>query len=229
MIRKLSIIVPAYNEEKRIRPFLADLNKYCIKNLDNYEIIVVNDGSKDRTLDILKKIDYKNFRCISYTPNEGKAHAVMTGVFAAKGSHLLFIDADGATSPQEISKMVPHFDNYDAVVGSRNLKASEAHKDFTRRILSFGFNNYVSFLFGLDFSDYLCGFKGFKTSIARKLFDNLKSKRWIFDVELFCRIKKYGVSVKEIPIQWTHCNDSKMKKMDVVRIFWQLFVLRLRI
>lgn len=229
MIKKLSIIVPAYNEEKRIRPFLADLNKFCTKNLDNYEIIVVNDGSKDRTLDILKKVNYKNFRFISYAPNQGKANAVKTGVLAAKGSHLLFIDADGATSPQEISKMIPCFENFDAVVGSRNLKESEAHKDFQRRILSFGFNNYVSFLFGLNFSDYLCGFKGFKTDIARKLFDSLKSKRWIFDVELFCRIKKYGVSIKEIPIKWTHCDDSKMKKIDVLKIFWQLFVLRLRI
>lgn len=229
MIKKLSIIVPAYNEEKRIRPFLTDLNRYCTKNLDNYEIIVVDDGSKDRTLDILKSIKYKNFRFISYSPNQGKANAVKRGVLAARGSHLLFIDADGATAPKEISKMIPYFEGYDIVVGSRNLKESKAHKDFTRRILSFGFNNYVSFLFGMNFSDYLCGFKGFKTDVARKLFDNLKSKRWIFDAELFCCTKKYGIKVKEIPIRWTHHDDSKMKKTDIIKIFWQLFVLRLRI
>jgi len=229
MIKKLSIIVPAYNEEKRIGLFLKDLNKYCVSNLDKYEIVVVNDGSKDRTEDILKRIKYKNFRFISYTPNKGKANAVKTGVLTAKGSHLLFIDADGATSPKEISKMIPYFDNYDVVVGSRNLRESKAKREFKRSVLSFGFNNYVSFLFGMNFSDYLCGFKGFKISVARRLFANLKSKRWIFDVELFHRIKKYRVSVKEMAILWIHQDDSKMKFVDVLKIFWQLFVLRLKV
>ncbi|MBN1645240.1 glycosyltransferase family 2 protein [Candidatus Woesearchaeota archaeon] len=229
MISKISIIIPVYNEEGRMSSFFKDLNEYCVKNLKKYEIIAVNDGSKDRSLDILKDMKYKNLRIISYTPNKGKANAVRTGVSAATGSHLLFIDADGATAPKEISKMLSLFNKYDVVVGSRNLKESKVEKDFTRRILSFGFNNYVSILFQTSFSDYLCGFKGFRTDIARKLFSNLKSERWIFDVELFHRIKKHKVSYKEVAIKWTHQNDSNMKTIDVVKIFFQLLFLRFRI
>jgi glycosyltransferase involved in cell wall biosynthesis len=230
MIRKLSIIIPAYNEERRIDPFLSNLIKYCRKNIKiKYEILVIDDGSKDRTVSIVKRIKHKNLRLISYKPNKGKANAVETGVKAAKGSHLLFIDADGAIVPKEISKMLPILEKNDAVVGSRNLKESRAKKDFFRRILSFGFNNYVSFLFGMSFSDYLCGFKGFKTPVARKLFHNLKSERWIFDVELFYRIKKYRFSCKEIAIRWIHQDDSKMKTIDVVKIFFQLLGLRMRV
>lgn len=229
MIKKLSIIIPVYNEENRMSYFFKDLNKYCTKNLKNYEIIAVNDGSKDKSLNVLKEMKYKNLKVLSYYPNKGKANAVKTGVSAAKGSHLLFMDADGATAPKEISKIVPVFQEYDVVVGSRNLKASQAKKDFTRRILSFGFNNYVSILFQTSFSDYLCGFKGFKTDIARKLFHNIKSERWIFDVELFHRIKKHKLSCKEIPIRWTHQDDSNMKMIDVIKIFFQLIGLRMRV
>jgi len=229
MINKLSIIVPAYNEEKRIKTFLFDLNTYCTRNLKNYEIIIVNDGSNDKTLDIIKKVKYKNFRYSSYTPNKGKANAVKVGVTIAKGSHLLFIDADGATAPKEISYMLPKLEKYDVVVGSRNLKASKAKKNFSRRILSWGFNNYISFLFRMSFSDYLCGFKGFKTPIAKKLFYSLKSKRWIFDVELFYKIKKYKLSIAEIPIKWIHQDDSKMKTTDIIKIFFQILMLRLKI
>lgn len=230
MIKKISIIIPVYNEEKRMSGFFKDLDDYCTKNLKDYEIIAVNDGSKDRSLEILQKMTYKNLKIISYTPNKGKANAVKTGVSAVKGSHLLFMDADGATAPEEISKMLPGLEKYDVVVGSRNLKASQAKKSFSRTILSFGFNNYVNILFGTRFSDYLCGFKGFRTDVAKKLFSNLKSERWIFDVELFHRIKKHRLSHQEIPIKWTHQDDSNMRPIvDTIKIFFQILFLRTRV
>jgi dolichyl-phosphate beta-glucosyltransferase len=230
MIKKLSIIVPVYNEEKRMSDFFRNLNKYCVVNLKDYEIIAINDGSKDQSLDILKNMKYKRLRIFSYTPNKGKANAVKIGVNNAKGDYLLFMDADGATSPKEISKILPLFQKYDVVVGSRNLKASQAKKSFSRRILSFGFNTYVSILFGTRFSDYLCGFKAFKTDIAKKLFTSLKSERWIFDVELFHRIKKHKLSCKEVPINWTHQGDSNMRPIvDTIKIFFQILFLRIRI
>jgi len=230
MIKKISIIIPVYNEERRMSSFFQDLDSYCSKNFKKYEIIAVNDGSKDSSLDILKNMNYKNLRIISYTPNKGKANAVKTGVSAVKGSHLIFMDADGATAPGEISKLLPELEKYDVVVGSRNLKASQAKKSFSRRILSFGFNTYVSVLFGTRFSDYLCGFKAFRTETAKKLFHNLKSERWIFDVELFHRIKKHKLSCKEIPIHWTHQDDSNMRPIvDTIKIFLQILGLRTRV
>lgn len=229
MIEKLSVIVPVYNEENRMSDFFRDLNEFCQSHLNKYELIAVNDGSKDNSLHVLQEMPYQNLKIISYTPNKGKANAVKTGVNAATGSHLLFIDADGATAPSEISNMLLLLDTYDIIVGSRNLKESCANKSFTRRILSFGFNNYVSILFGMKFTDYLCGFKGFKTDIAKDLFSNLKSERWIFDVELFYRIKKDRISCKEMPIKWTHQDESNMKMFDVIKIFFQLIGLRLRV
>lgn len=229
MVEKLSIIVPVYNEENRMPGFFRSLDGFCRRYIKNYEIIAVNDGSKDKSLEVLKAMPYPNLEIISYSPNKGKANAVKEGVKAAKGSHLLFIDADGATAPDEIAKMLPLFKEYDVVVGSRNLKESQADKDFNRRILSFGFNTYVSILFGMNFTDYLCGFKGFRADIAKRLFHNLKSKRWIFDVELFYRIKKSNTSCIEIPIRWEHRYESNMKKLDIIKIFFQLIWLRFRV
>jgi len=209
---------------------VADLDLLYFKNFFEREYGEKLDNQNVSLPDILKNMKYKKLRIISYTPNKGKANAVKIGINNAKGSHLLFMDADGATAPEEISKMLPELEKYDVVVGSRNLKASQAKKSFSRRILSFGFNTYVSVLFGTRFSDYLCGFNAFRTETAKKLFHNLKSERWIFDVELFHRIKKHKLSCKEIPIHWTHQDDSNMRPIvDTIKIFFQILGLRTRV
>ena len=114
-------------------------------------------------------------------------------------------------------------------MGSRNLPESKAQKNFIRKILSFGFNNYVSLIFWMNHSDYLCGFKGFHTSVAGDIFSKIKSERWVFDVELFYRLKKAGIQVYELPIAWVHKGDSKMTLFDIIKIFFSILSLRRKV
>lgn len=226
----LSIIVPAYNEEKRMVPFLNELIEFS-KQLENFEIILVNDGSKDKTLDIMNdlKKSNENIKIMSYNQNKGKAGALREGVNFASGNKILFIDADGSIPPYEIREMVSKLDKYDVVVGNRASKESKVDQSFTRKITGTLFNLYVNFLFKLNIKDNLCGFKGFKKEIAKKLFNELISKGWIFDVELFYRIKKNDYSLYQQPIRWINKKDSKIKPFDPVKMAFQLLVLKKKI
>ncbi len=224
----ISIIVPAYNEEKRIPPFLTKLLSFCKKNLKRYEILCVDDGSKDNTAKVITELSKKDahVRLITYHPNQGKAHAVKTGVLAAKGKKVIFIDADGSIQPEEIPRMISALDNYNVVVGSRYTKEAKIKQPFLRKMTSFFFNSYVKLLFWIFVEDTLCGFKGFKKEVGIHLFSNLLSKRWIFDVELFYNIRKNKYSLYQMPIQWEHKDDTKFKLFDPVKMIFELAILR---
>ena len=178
---KVSIVVPCYNEENRIKPFLTSLIQFSKDNLKSYEIIVVNDGSKDKTLDVLKEFS-KDIKLISYEKNKGKGGAVREGVLSSIGEKVLFIDADGSIQPDEIPKMLEKLDSYDVVVGDRASKDSDVNAIALRNITGKLFNFYVNVLFGYKTWDNLCGFKGFKKEIAKDLFTDLIAYGWIFYV-----------------------------------------------
>ena len=227
--KKVSIVVPAYNEGKRIIPFLKDLIAFC-KNA-NHELIVVDDGSTDDTFDVAKKLtkNFKEARVISYKPNMGKGYAVRTGVLAAKGGYVIFIDADGSTPPTEIPKMVEKLNKYDVVVGDRTSVFSKTKQPKFRRFLEICFYLYMNTLFRVNSQDLLCGFKGFRREAGRILFKDLISYRWIFDVEIFYRAKKKNYSLYKLPIQWTHKPYSKLKTTDPFKMMLQALSLRMRL
>lgn len=223
----LTVIVPAYNEERRIKPFVNELFKAC-KSWKDFEIIFVDDGSIDNTLNILKEIckSRKYFRIISYKRNQGKGAAVQKGVMAARGENIIFIDADGSINPSLIPSMQRKLQKYDVVVGARSHKQSVVKKPIFRRFVSRTFNIYANILFGINIDDGLCGFKGFKANVARSIFKDLISKRWIFDIELFFKIRKMGFSLFEMPIHWVHRGQSKWKITDPLKIIIKLIKLR---
>jgi len=229
----LSILVPAYNEETRIPKFLKELLKFASNNLENYEIIVINDGSLDKTKETVLKLitNYNQTRLISYDNNMGKGHAVLQGVLNAKGKFILFIDADGSTRPPEILNMYRIFQkfHFDIIVGSRISKSSNITESqpLRRRLLSKIFNLYSNLLFRIKINDLLCGFKGFSREVANKIFIDLKAYRWEFDVEILYRARKNGFKVFELPIEWRHEEGSKIKLLDPILIFLNLFKLRL--
>ena len=211
-----SIIVPAYNEEKRSANFIPDLIDFTKKRLHGSEIIIVNDGSTDDTENIIKKmIKSKNAqdfaKLIGYGVNKGKGNAVAFGVKAAKGDKILFIDADGSIQPEDIPNMLKKLDDYDLVSGTRLSKKSKIKTNVLRKLFSFGFNSVVSLLFQYSYRDNLCGFKGFRRNSAKVLFSNLIDKRWVFDVELFYKAKKKRFSVCFLPIKWHHVGNSRVK------------------
>lgn len=231
---ELSIVVPAYNEQLRITSFLKNLLNFSKKNLDSYEIIIVDDGSNDNTYQIVKDLikDYENAKIITYSENKGKGYAVFQGILNAIGEFVLFIDADGSTPPEEIKNMIKIYRkyDYDVIIGTRIDETSsiENPQPISRKVLSLIFNLYSNILFRLRINDLLCGFKGFKKEIAMRIFQDLKSFRWEFDVEILYKVRKLEYSLYQIPIKWKHEEGSKIKKTDPFFIFLNLFKLRLK-
>lgn len=220
-----SVIVPVFNEQERIEPFLKELKKEV---KDKWEIIFVNDGSKDRTADLIKKSGIKNLMLISYNSNKGKGYAVKKGVDAAKGRYIIFIDADGSIHPSHINSMLLKLKKHDFVVGDRASEDSQVSQPLFREFFGLCFNTYSNLLFGLSINDKLCGFKGFKAVLAKKLFKNLISNRWVFDIEIFFKAKKYGIKPYQMPIKWDYRDKSKMKLYDPAKIALELITLRMK-
>ncbi len=230
MVQKysLSVIVPLYNEERRAAEFLAQLCELANAHKD-WEVIFVNDGSTDNTLGLLKSSGIKNSRILSYRPNRGKGYAVRKGVAHALGTYIIFIDADGSINPHQIIPMLAHLKKFDVVVGSRASPRSKVTQSVLRRATGIAFNTYVNVLFQIRINDNLCGFKGFKGSVGRKLFSALISNRWIFDVELFYKIRKSGRSLYQMPIAWVYKRQSKMSLTDPFKMAFELIILRCKL
>ncbi|HIH32381.1 TPA: glycosyltransferase family 2 protein [Candidatus Woesearchaeota archaeon] len=228
---KISIIIPAYNEESRMKSFLEEIMSFCKSKLKNYELIFVDDGSKDDTKKIFERFKSRNsnIQLISYSPNHGKGYAVKKGIFAARGEYVLFIDIDGSIQPKEIPKMLQMLKKYPVVVGSRALASSNVKQSLLRKMTSSLFNPYVNFLFHNKVNDHLCGFKGFHKEIAKQLFKDLINERWLFDVELFYKIRKRKIRFYEQPIDWIHKEDSKMKFIDPLKMLYELIYIRIQL
>ena len=138
----LSIIIPAYNEQNRIASRLEECLRYFRKQKYSFEIIVVNDGSTDKTIDVVKK--FKDIKLVNYFPNHGKGYAVRTGVLKAKGKYILFSDADMSTPIEELGKLIGFIRDYDLVIASRALKESKVNTLGYRKFLGRIFNLFVN-------------------------------------------------------------------------------------
>lgn len=229
---ELSLVIPAYNEEKRIENFIKNVIDFKKRNGFIKEILVVDDGSTDKTEDILKK--YQNdIRILKHTANRGKGAAIKTGVLAANEENIIFMDADNSTNPDQIPKLIEALKNYPVVTGSRKDKKSRIIKKqpVTRIFLSKIFNLTANILFpDLRIIDTLCGFKGMRNKESKLLFKEMISERWVFDVEMLIRARKMGYKIGIVPITWKHEGNSKMKLgMNNVKMFLDLLKLRLLI
>jgi dolichyl-phosphate beta-glucosyltransferase len=182
----LSIIIPAYNEERRIKRTIHTIIQYLYLHKIHAEIIVVNDGSKDNTAMILKQLsqEYQNLRCIHLSQNQGKGYAIREGVMASKGQFILFSDADLSVPIQEMDKLIHHLkDGYHIAIGSRRLPESDIRtpQPLHRRMLGRGFAVLVKLLLP-GIQDTQCGFKAFCGDVARLLFSKQRIRRFSFDV-----------------------------------------------
>ena len=186
MAQKISLIIPSYNEEKLIVSSIKNIITYMLKNKYNFEVIVVDDGGKDKTKEKVRSIKDKHVKLLSYKPNKGKGHAVKTGMLAAKGDLLLFLDADLSTPIEEIEKFIPQTRKYDVVIASRALKESKikVHQPFYRELIGKIFNKMVQLLAVWGIKDTQCGFKMFTRKAANIIFKRQRIHGWAFDVEL---------------------------------------------
>ena len=230
MEKKISLVVPAYNEEKLIVSSLKNILTYMIKNKYNFEVIVVDDGSKDKTKEKVRSIKDKHVKLLSYKPNKGKGHAVKIGMLAAKGDLLLFLDADLSTPIEEIEKFIPLTKNYDVVIASRALKESQikVHQPFYRELIGKVFNKMVQLLAVWGIKDTQCGFKMFTKKAANIIFKRQRIHGWAFDVELLFIAKKYRLKIKEMPVTWINEGDSRVSPIkSSIQMFIQILKINL--
>ena len=230
MAQKISLVIPAYNEEKLIVSSIKNILTYMLKNKYNFEVIVIDDGSKDKTKEKIKSIKNKHLKLISYKPNRGKGHAVKTGMLAAKGDLLLFLDADLSTPIEEIEKFIPLTKKYDVVIASRALKESKikVHQPFFREFIGKVFNKMVQLLAVWGIKDTQCGFKMFTKKAANIIFKRQRIHGWAFDVELLFLAKKYRLKIKEMPVTWINEGDSRVSPIkSSIQMFIQILKINL--
>lgn len=214
---KLSVVIPAYNEAKGIAKNLKDIELYLKQQDYEYEILVVNDGSKDNTDDVVRGLEkeIKGLRLIDNKENHGKGYVIKQGLLQAKGDVRLFTDADNSTDISYVEKMWPEFDKgYDIVIGSRDVKGAERDppQPLYRRVLGQVFGLVTSIVLGLwGFKDTQCGFKALTTRAVEEIIPQLTMERWTFDPEILVLAKKMGYKIKEIPVRWVNRTQSRVK------------------
>lgn len=242
----VSIIIPAYNEESRIIPTLEKIYEYFKSSRMDFEIIVVDDGSKDNTVKIVGQWQKTKFfsspsrgeddgggeriRIISHIKNKGKGAAVRTGVLGAEGDLILFSDADLSTPVEEFEKLKKAIEEgYDIAIGSRGMPESDVKikQNLLRRMIG-GIGSYVIKLLVIKkFADTQCGFKIFKKDKGRALFRRQKISGFAFDVEILYRAVKRNYKIKEVSVVWMNSSLSRVDALrDPLRVLRDLFRIR---
>lgn len=229
---RLSVIIPAYNEEQRIGDSLEQIVRYLRVQPYESEVIVVSDGSCDRTVEITRE-KLKNFRhkVVEMVINKGKGNAVRWGMLKGEGRYLLFTDADLSTPIEEVDGFMKYLDEgFDAVIGSRSVPSSrvELHQNILREEMGKGFNLLARLFAFRGIHDSQCGFKCFKREAAKFLFENQKIEGFGFDAEILYLAQKKGYRILEAGVTWRNSPKSRvsiwrdpfMMFFDLVRIRW---------
>ncbi|MDD3773682.1 MAG: glycosyltransferase family 2 protein [Patescibacteria group bacterium] len=232
---KLSVVIPAYNEEKRLPPTLEDVFNYLKNQNYAWEILVVNDGSTDNTAKVVNdfKQSHDNVRLIDNKNNQGKGGVVKQGMLEASGAWRLFMDADNSTRIKDIAKFWPHTDEFEILIGSRYTTGSviTEKQSFLRRFISRAGNTLTRILILPGIADTQCGFKLFSARACEKIFPKQTFMRWSFDMEILSIAKRLGYKIKEIPITWENAAGSKLPGglkvawrtiKDLFKIKWNL-------
>lgn len=214
----LSVIVPAYNEEKNLRKNITEYARYLGARNFDYEIIIIDDGSTDGTKKIAEAlaVEDKKIKLIDNKINKGKGAAIRKGILKAAGDYRLFIDADGATSIEHIDLIWPEFKRgADAVIGSRNyrdIKGAEQtlKQPLWKRFLGTAGNYLIRFLKISDIYDTQCGFKAFTKKSAEKIFSKTKINRWAIDMEIIAIAQKLNYKINIIPVRWKNSDQSRV-------------------
>lgn len=237
----LSVVVPAYNEERRLPQTLQAIVDYLAKQTYNSEVVVVDDGSSDGTIQVVNSfIASHSIVVLIRNDHRGKGYAVRAGMLAARGHIVLFSDADLSTPIDEVAKLLPWFERgYGIVIGSREGQgAQRIQEPFYRHIMGRVFNSIVRMLTVRGIDDTQCGFKAFRDDVARDVFTRMKlygenaktitgSMVTGFDVEVLFIGQKSGIKIKEVPVEWRYGNESKVNPLkDSWRLFRDMVMVR---
>ena len=229
----LSIVIPAYNEDGRLPKSLEHIFAYLQTQPYRAEIIVVDDGSSDRTSEFVNACGQKDhgLRLLSNSGNRGKGFSVRRGILEARGKIALFTDADLSTPIEEADKLLESLQDggYDVAIGSRAIDRSliEVHQPVIREQAGIFFNRLVQWIMGIKISDTQCGFKAFRMDRARIIFEQQRVEHFGFDPEILFLAKRHGLRVAEVPVRWSHVSASKVNvAADGIRMFLELLWIR---
>ncbi len=228
---ELSLIIPAYNEEERIAQTLDKVLSYLDDERYHWELIVVDDGSRDRTLDVVATYAPR-VQCIALVQNRGKGAAVRTGMLAAHGTYRVFTDADLSTPIEELGKMRAAFERgADVVIGSRRLAPGliKKHQPWYRELIGVIGNKLVQAVLLPGFEDTQCGFKGCTAHAAIEIFSRAVIDGFAFDIEMLFWAQLLGFRIEQIPVEWYNDERTRVRAIrDTMRTLSEVFTLRRR-
>jgi dolichyl-phosphate beta-glucosyltransferase len=227
-----SIVIPAYNEGKRLAPTLDKVLGYVHQQGWDAEVIVVNDGSRDNTAEIVRTFAEKDplVRLVENPGNRGKGYSVRHGMLKARGEVIIFSDADLSSPVEEIPRLLQAIGSgADIAIGSRWLRAElqtkrqSLHRQFFGRI----FNGLNRMILGLRFKDTQCGFKAFTRRSAQTILPLQQIERWGFDPEILFLAGKFGFRVDEVPVRWGHSGGTRINPLvDGAHMFQEMLRIR---
>jgi glycosyltransferase involved in cell wall biosynthesis len=230
----LSIVIPAYNEQKRLPQTLRRVLAWLARgSFSLHEVIVVDDGSLDETARVVEECARENacLRLVQNPGNRGKGYAVRNGMLAAKGDWILYSDADLSTPIEEIEKLCRAAREHDAgvAIGSRAVDRSlvEVHQPALRELSGRCFNLVMRVVTGLPFRDTQCGFKLYRADAAREIFARQRQEGFSFDVEDLLIAKKLGVRAVEVPVRWANVEGTKVRLTQGMMSFLDLVKIRM--
>jgi dolichyl-phosphate beta-glucosyltransferase len=228
----ISIIIPVFNEEKRIRKNLEEIFQYLQGFSEPTEVVAVDDGSFDETNKLLQEFKNKyGLKITTHTKNLGKGAAIKTGINSSTGEKILFTDID-------LSVPIEFLDSFnkaltgdiEIVIGSREHPDSkiEVKQFWLRELAGYSFTVLTNAILQVGVTDFTCGFKLFKRGAARKIFAKQLISRWAFDAETLFLARKYDFEIKEMPVEWKHGEGSKVRfPQDLIDSFFSLLKIRL--
>jgi glycosyltransferase involved in cell wall biosynthesis len=213
---RLSIVIPARNEERRLPPTLERIADYVLQRKLDAEVIVVSDNSSDGTIACAQGFAprFPRLTVLQTAPEHyGKGGAVRTGMLAARGPIALFTDADLSAPIEEADKLLAALETHDVAIGSRavNRALIEVHQSRRRELAGIAFNWAVQLVTGLRLVDTQCGFKAFRLPAARIAFEQQRIMGFGFDPEVLFLAQRHGLRIAEIPVRWAHDPDTKVR------------------
>jgi len=232
MSLKVSLIVPAFNEEKRLRKTIEEFHSFMSCYFLDFEIIIVCNNCSDNTLLIGHKLKKKLGKIVvlNFYFYTGKGGAIIEGFKKARFDLVGFVDADNSTNCFEFLKLVLEIYDVDAVIGSRNLIDSRiiVKQNFFRKFIGRLFSFIINFLFDLKISDTQCGAKVFRKNVIDSVICEMILNGFEFDVELLWRLKRKGFVVKEVPVVWSNSDKSSVGVIDPFKMLYHLVLFRLK-
>src|SRR3954466_9051662 len=229
----LSLIIPAFNEERRIEKSLDRILAFLHSQPRSFEVIVVDDGSTDGTIDVVERARNGDpaVRIERQACNLGKGEAIRRGILAANGAYVFFSDADLSVPIELLSKFLTCLEqDADVAIGSRRAAGAviEVHQPLYRELMGKVFTQLSSWILGLDVSDFTCGFRGFRKEAATELFPRQRLGDWSFDAEILYIAKLRRFRIREIPVTWRDDRATKVRLRNaVVLAFLGLMKIRL--